>query len=209
MPAMPQKRPRAKKGEGDKLREQIIEAATDLLIETGNEDAVSIRGVAERVGVTPPSIYMHFADKNELIFAVCEKHFAVLDGLIEAAGAKASGLLEGLKLRGRAYIQFGLDHPEHDRVLFRSKPAAAPEGYQEERLMRSAAFNHLVEAVAAAVESGEIEGDPAVVAVGLWSAVHGITSLLISHPDFPWPDIESSIDHLLQVQLYGLVSRRA
>ena len=54
MHALPQKRPRAKKGEGDKLAEQIIEAATDLLIETGNEDAVSIRGVAERVGVTPP-----------------------------------------------------------------------------------------------------------------------------------------------------------
>jgi AcrR family transcriptional regulator len=48
---------------------------------------VSIRAVAEAVGVTPPSIYLHFADKNELIFAICERCMDELDrATSEAAG---------------------------------------------------------------------------------------------------------------------------
>ena len=49
-------RSRARRGEGDLLREEILLAATRLLIETGNEDAMSIRAIADAVGVSPPSI---------------------------------------------------------------------------------------------------------------------------------------------------------
>ena len=201
------KRARAPKGQGEKLRAQILDATTDLLVETGSEEAVSIRAVADRVGVTPPSIYMHFADKNELIFAVCEKHFAELDARIEEAGREGADALDSLRRRGRAYIQFGLDHPEHYRILFMSKPADAPEGFQEERLKRTAAFDHLVDAVREVIDEGPIEGDPVQVAVCLWSAGHGITSLLIAHPHFPWPDIEETIDLILFTQMFGLVRR--
>jgi AcrR family transcriptional regulator len=72
------RRSRARRGEGDRLREQILEAAEHLLIQTGNEEAVTIRAVAEAVGVTPPSVYLHFADKDDLLFAICERHFARL-----------------------------------------------------------------------------------------------------------------------------------
>lgn len=201
------KRSRAPRGQGDKLRDQILDATTELLVETGNEEAVSIRAVADRVGVTPPSIYMHFADKNDLIFAVCEKHFADLDARMEEAAREGDGSLDSLRRRGRAYIQFGLDNPEPYRILFMSKPAAAPEGFQEERLKTTAAFDHLVDAVREVIDEGLIEGDPVEVAVCLWSAGHGITSLLIAHPDFPWPDIESAIDRILYVQMFGLVKR--
>ena len=71
-PSASPRRARARRGEGPRLREEILAAATRLLAETGDEEAVSIRAVAEAVGVTPPSIYLHFADKTELIFAVCE-----------------------------------------------------------------------------------------------------------------------------------------
>lgn len=209
MNAPAKKRARAPRGQGDKLRAQILDATTDLLVETGNEEAVSIRAVADRVGVTPPSIYMHFADKNDLIFAVCEKHFGALDEYIEEAGKGGDGPLDSLRRRGRAYIQFGRDHPEHYRILFMSKPAAAPEGYQEERLRTTAAFDHLVDAVRAAMDEGVIKGDPLQVAVCLWSTCHGITSLLIAHPHFPWPDIDQTIDLILFTQMYGLVSRPA
>ena len=201
------KRSRAPRGQGDKLRAQILDATTQLLVETGNEEAVSIRAVADRVGVTPPSIYMHFADKNELIFAVCEEHFGELDARIEEAAKDATDPLDSLRRRGRAYIQFGLDHPEQYRVLFMSKAAAAPEGFQEERLKRTAAFDHLVDAVREVIDQGLIEGDPVQVAVCLWSAGHGITSLLIAHPDFDWPDIEQTIDLVLYAQMFGLVRR--
>ena len=201
------KRPRAKRGEGEKLQAQILEAANDLLVETADQEAVSIRAVAERVGVTPPSIYMHFADKNELLFAVCEQHFSALDRVIQQATAGIHDPLEALRQGGRAYIQFGLDNPEQYRILFMSKPAAAPEGFQEERLKGSSAFDHLVEMVERAIAAGVLTGDAVTTAICLWVSVHGLTSLLLSHPNFPWPEQESLIDTVLATPIFGLVAR--
>ena len=53
-------RTRAKRGEGDKLRTEILAAAERLLIETGSKDAVSVRAIADACDCTPPAIYLHF-----------------------------------------------------------------------------------------------------------------------------------------------------
>src|SRR6266571_1260433 len=98
------RRRRAPRGQGERLGEEILAAAERLLVETGDEEAVSIRAVADAVGVTPPSIYLHFADKNELMFAVCERQFERLDREMEAAAAMSDDPLESLRLRGKAYV---------------------------------------------------------------------------------------------------------
>lgn len=199
------RRVRARRGEGEKLRTLIVEAASRLLVETGDEDAVSIRAVADAVGVTPPSIYLHFADKNELIFAVCERYFDELDRVTSAVATTADDPVESLILRGRAYVRFGLDNPEPYRVLFMRKPMETPITFQYEKIMSSSAFGHLREAVARAIETGHIEGDPMLVSLYLWSVVHGITSLLISKPSFPWPEIDGLIDQVVRSALFGVV----
>lgn len=199
------RRTRARRGEGERLRDEILDAAERLLIETGNEEAVSIRAVAEAVGVTPPSIYLHFADKNELIFAVCEKHYDQFDRFMEAAAGGSDDPLESLRLRGRAYVQFGLDHPEHYRILFMGRSDDSPEDFEEKRMRRIASFDHLVQGVQRCIDAGVIAtDDPVKLAVGMWSAVHGITSLLISKPGFPWPEIDGLLDHILTTQIKGL-----
>ena len=198
------RRTRARRGEGEKLREQILEAAERLLVETGDEEAVTIRAVAEAVGVTPPSVYLHFADKDELLFAICERHFAQLDRVTEEATAGSTDLLEALARRGKAYVRFGIEHPEQYRILFMRKPSHTPEGFQVDRLRDAAAFNHLVEHVAKCVQAGLIEGDPLMVSLGLWATVHGLTSLLISKPDFPWPDLDAISDHVCRTAIRGL-----
>src|ERR671919_168101 len=70
------RRPRARKGKGAALRDEILDATERLLLKLGSAEAVSIRSVADAVGVTPPSIYRHFTDKTELIFEVSARHFA-------------------------------------------------------------------------------------------------------------------------------------
>ena len=200
------RRSRARRGEGEKLRGQILEASERLLIETGDEEAVTIRAVAEAVGVTPPSVYLHFADKDDLLFAICEVHFAQLDRVTEEAAARSDDLLESLALRGRAYIRFGIEHPEQYRILFMRRPSHTPESFQVDRLRDAAAFGHLVEHVSKCVQAGLIDGDPLVVSLGLWAVVHGLTSLLISKPDFPWPDLDVIIDHVCRTAIRGLSS---
>ncbi|HEX2117845.1 MAG TPA: TetR/AcrR family transcriptional regulator, partial [Acidimicrobiales bacterium] len=184
------RRPRARRGEGELLRAEILAAAERLLIQTGDEGAVSIRAIADAAGVTPPSIYLHFADKTELFNAVCEARFADFDRYLEEAAAGVADPLEALWARGRAYVRFGLDNPEHYRILFMTRRVADPSPGSLDNLPGLTAFSHLVEDVARGIDSGAlVPGDPFLVATGLWSAVHGITSLLIARPDFPWPDL--------------------
>ena len=66
------RRRRAPRGSGDQLREEILDATTELLLKTGEAKAVSIRAVSQLVGVTPPSIYLHFADKDALLEGVLD-----------------------------------------------------------------------------------------------------------------------------------------
>ena len=201
------RRARARRGEGEKLREQILDAASRLLVETGDEDAVSIRAVADAVGITPPSIYLHFADKTELIFAICERYFDELDRITSEAARGSEDPVEAIELRGRAYIRFGLENPEPYRVIFMRKPTDTPLPWQYEKIVSSSAFGHLVQDVTRAIEAGQLEGDPMLVSVSLWSAVHGITSLLISKPGFPWPDLDLVVDQVVRTALLGVVPR--
>jgi len=199
--AAPARRPRARKGEGERLREEILRATERLLIRTGDQDAVSIRAIAEAVGVTPPSIYLHFADKAELIFAVCAEHFLALDEAIESAAAGATDPLHELRLRGLAYVRFGIEHPEQYRILFMSRASAMPEGWTPDTMLDNAAFTHHLEAVQRAFPDAE---DSYLVAIGLWASVHGVVSLLIAQPDFPWPDHDALVDHMLATQARGI-----
>src|SRR4029450_13818852 len=89
-------RPRSRRGEGDTLRADLLAATERLMIETGSAEAVSIRAIADAVGVTPPSIYLHFPDKDSLILAVCERHFEAFDAVIEEAGRSTAGPVESL-----------------------------------------------------------------------------------------------------------------
>jgi AcrR family transcriptional regulator len=201
------RRARARRGEGEKLREQILDAASRLLVETGDEDAVSIRTVAEAVGVTAPSIYLHFADKTELIFAICERYFDELDRVTNEAARGSEDPVESIQLRGRAYIRFGLENPEPYRVIFMRKPTDTPLPWQAEKIVTSSAFDTLLQDVTRAIGAGRVEGDPMLVSISLWSAVHGITSLLISKPGFPWPDLDLIVDQIAHAALFGVAPR--
>jgi AcrR family transcriptional regulator len=196
-------RSRARRGEGDRLREEIIAATATLLEKTGDMDAVSIRAIADAVGVSSPSIYLHFPDKTALLYAVCQERFGELDQMMEDAAGLASDALDEIRRRGRAYIHFGLRHPEQYRILFMERDE--PLGFSEDHLADTSAFDHMVVTVGRAMRAGLIDdGDPTVVTVGLWSAVHGLTSLLIAKPEFPWPPVEVLIDQVISMCATGL-----
>lgn len=203
---MTARRPRARRGEGERLREEILDATSKLLVATGDHEAVNIRAVADAVGVTPPSIYLHFADKAELIKAVCGRHFHSLEQYIEEAVAGATDdPNEQLRLRAKAYVRFGLEHPEQYRILFMSKQDSLVGDEPDKELLRACGFTALVDNVVRAAQSGAIDApDPVLVATGLWTVVHGVTSLAISIPHFPVVGLDILVDHLLDVHRRGL-----
>ena len=166
---------------------------------------MSIRAVADAVGVTPPSIYLHFADKTELMVAVCALQWERFDSFVESALDGIDDPLTRLMERGRAYIRFGTEHPEHYRVLFMSKTAQrlpAPD----QHVLSVSGFTHLLENVVDAQSRGSLDGshDPLLVATALWSVVHGITSLAIAVPGFPLVGMDTLIDHLFGAYATGV-----
>jgi AcrR family transcriptional regulator len=199
------RRSRARRGDGERLRGEILAAAERILIETGDESALSIRAIAEAVGVTPPSIYLHFADRNELVFAVVEDQFGHLGEVMERAVEGIDDPRVRIERRGHAYIEFGLANPEHYRLLMMGRPDCTPERFVDERLVGTGAFEGVLNDARAAIDAGLLPfDDPVVVACGLWMMVHGIVSLLIAKPDFPWPDRDAMIRHVLGVYQRGM-----
>jgi AcrR family transcriptional regulator len=202
-------RARYRRGEGARLREDILAAASRLFFDEGGADGMTMRAVAAAAGVSPPAVYLHFADKEELIFAVCQGLFTQLDEALEGAAAGIDDPIEAMAARGRAYVRFGLEHPEHYRVLFMSQPEHQPRSYGPEEVKASAAFEHMIANVTALLADPRMrpDVDPEELAIDCWAFVHGLTSLLITKPDFDWPDPEEFLTRHFDRLLAGLLRR--
>ncbi len=194
-------RRRARRGTGELLRGEIVAAAKDLLAASADSTAVSIRAVADAVGVTPPSIYLHFADKDQLIEAVVVDVFAELDAAMVAAGEAEAEPLAKLRAFGMAYVKFAVAHPEHYRVATMEHCTGGDAAGGQSNLddtLRDAAFVHFMDTVAACMAAGIFApGDPLPVTLQLWAAAHGIASLLVTKPYLPWGDVEVMADAVL------------
>lgn len=181
------KRRRNPRGEGGRLRADLIAAATEILEEDGSEDAVTLRAVARKAGVTPMSIYAHFADVDALLLEVVRAAFERLTNALRAAEDAAASPTANLAAVCRAYVEYALTHPDEYRVMFarhgRTRRSAMTAVRPIPELGGADAFGVLVEAVA---RTGA--DDPAERATMLWVAIHGMVSLRDALPAFPWPD---------------------
>jgi AcrR family transcriptional regulator len=187
------RRARNARGEGDRLRDEIIAAAIKVLSTIGPEDPFSLRAVAKEAKIAAPSVYIHFADRNLLLLAVLEKLFreqAALRAVAEEKAALAGGgAWERLLARSLAAVEFGLKHPGHYKVLFEGRvvlrlddPRIADFG--RPLLVRSV---ELIRDIPPASAKARVSEDPQRLALLLWSGLHGVISLRINKPTLDWP----------------------
>ena len=201
------RRARSPRGQGEQLRDEILSAAERILIETNDQSALSIRAIATAVGVTPPSIYLHFADRNDLVFAVCERHAAQLEQAMAEAAKGVEDPWERIRRRGYAYMSWGLANPEHYRILMMSRPDHTPDRFVDERLADTAGLVPVAADVAAAIDGEQVtlRDDPLEITKILWMMIHGFVSLVISKPDFPFGPVDVVYERLFELVHRGLV----
>ena len=192
-------RSRRRRGAGHELREVVLRVATDLLAARGDVNGLTMRAVATGAGVTAPSVYRHFPDKETLVRTIVTERFAeftnALRAAADAAGAAPMARLEAMS---RAYLHTGLDQPGHYRVLF-SATHAGPAGLGlPAGVEHPGAASHrlLVETVAACLPPRR-RGTALALATELWASLHGIADLRITKPELPWPEP----DHLVELAL--------
>jgi AcrR family transcriptional regulator len=197
----PLKRRRAPRGSGEHLREEILDATTDLLMETGHAKAVSIRSLAQRVGITPPSIYLHFADKDALLDAVCARYFEQLDEVMQQVAVDQPSTIDRLRAQGLAYVRFAMKTPELYRIATMGE---GRPGSDVDLTLNSSAFVHMRTSIESLIEEGIYPpGDSTMAALELWTVAHGVAALLISRPYLPFGDVEEFADRVMRSACAG------
>jgi AcrR family transcriptional regulator len=178
-----------------------VVAAKRLLAEADRADDVPIRVVAEAVGVTTPSIYLHFADKQELLGAVVADVFGELDAAMVAAAAEETTPLGRLRAFGLAYVRFALDHPEHYRLAM-LEPCPKPN-VEVDEVLHSSGFAHMQATVEECIDAGIFQGEPLAITFEMWAAAHGVAALMIAKPYLPFGAAEDFADRTLCAAAIG------
>jgi AcrR family transcriptional regulator len=184
-------RRRNPRGQGERLRDDIVEAASKLLADPASPP-LTLRAVAREVGVAATSVYLHFADIQSLVVAVAERRFGELVQEVEGALGSAATPREQVVAGCLAYCEFGLEHPGHYQVMFVS-PLPTMETVPIEETPGFPVFRQLIDAVAAAIAPPATPSEATVTATLIWQQLHGIVSLRISRPRFPWPPLQEAV----------------
>jgi AcrR family transcriptional regulator len=192
------------RGQGERLRAQLIQAAEELVAETGDAGQLSLRAVAARVGVAATSVYLHFADLDQLKIALVERGFAELAAVRDAAGVGTDDPGEMLVKRCQAYARFGVEHPGLYQLMF-GPELPASLAYQAGRSPGRDALEVLAESIRRCQADGSAadDADPVRLAMLVWTALHGLASLRVTRPSFPWPPLDELVAETVR-RLAGL-----
>ena len=175
------------------LRAALITAALEVIGEIGPR-GLTIREVARRAGVSHAAPYRHFADRNELILAVVEHGFELMDEEMQAAkDAAGDDLVAQFAASGEAYVAFALNYPAYYRVMF-SGDLLNSTGHESLRHTSTHFFQQMINDIKSCQEMGIVrEGDPLLQAISIVSTVHGYVSLAN----------DNRIDHLVGGEYTG------
>ena len=183
----------ARRGDGDRLREEIVEAAGRLLNDTGDPSTLSLRAVAREVGVATTSIYLHFEDLTALVRAVKMRWLDQLAEQVEAAAAAASGdPIERVHAVAHAYVAAGMSAPNRYRVLFTAE--LSPGTPADLPFLGVSAFDAAHAQLKHAVPE---RVDTYLLTIQLWCGMHGLVTLRQARPNFPWPDLDAQVNDLV------------
>jgi AcrR family transcriptional regulator len=169
-----------------------VAAAREIIVEQGHETAVTLRGVARRIGIAAPSIYPHFSSPEAIVQALVVETFGTLGRYVDAASEGLTDPRERLLAGCRAYLTFGIENPNLYGLLFsrnRQLGGQSPEGRPPtDEDLRGGAFGLLVEGVDACIRAG-ISAAPSApaAAMDIWVAMHGLVTLRGAQYQMPWP----------------------
>lgn len=157
------------------LRRALLAAALTA-IEKKGVDAVNIRQLAARTGVSTATPYHHFASRQALLVALAADGFQLLQTTMHDEAERHEDPIERLAGLGRGYVRFALQHPGYFRVMY------LPEVKRSEDpalvLQGGLAMTMLEDTVIACQQAGLAPaGNPRPLVLLAWSAVHGMATL--------------------------------
>jgi AcrR family transcriptional regulator len=200
---------RKPRGQGASRRGEILDAAKRLFLTDGFERA-TIRKIAATVGVSSAALYLYFPDKDAILRAIAESTFETLLAALEESQRKADTDLERLRAGLRAYIAFGLAHPDEYRLTFLAKMMASsgpgrPADPCQTVPAADRSFDILVNGIEQLMHSGLFRpGNPILLAEAVWASIHGITALMLDQRDHLSSDLDQLATTVIDIAMRGL-----
>lgn len=174
------------------VRTRILDAARKLFAELGYE-AVTMRKIADRIEYSPTAIYFHFKDKEALMRELVEKDFSTLAQQFQMIAREKDPIVR-LRKVGHAYVAFGLEYPNHYRLMFMTPHPPIAKTEQEEARRGNPeedAYAFLKATISDGLSQKRFRPeltDADLIAQTVWSGTHGIVSLHIAKCNDDWID---------------------
>lgn len=179
-------------------RDAIVAAAVALVREDG-VDALSMRSLAARMGVTAPAFYGHFEGRDDLLRACAQVGYDQLEARFAEAGPTPP--LAMVWASSRSYVHFALEEPELFALMFLFRPDAIEIEVDNEHRGATTVFDAMIANLGAAIDAGDLgPGDPLAYGLALWAAVHGVATVAGLAPGL---DADRLLDDVLTPMLTG------
>jgi AcrR family transcriptional regulator len=197
---------RKAKGDGYLRRAEILSAAERIFVAHGYE-AATIRKIADEVGVSSTALYMHFADKDQILLEICTgamnellAHNRQISAMPVDPAIRVRMMLEG-------YVRFGLAHPNTYRLVFCSPSVDAIRAQHETMQIGTECLDRFASVVREIAAQGRLRiGDPRVAHQALWAACHGMVTLMVTKPDLDWAPPEELLSVMIDGLFHGLIA---
>lgn len=167
----------ARKRSGD-LKTAILRAARRLYL-SGGAEAVSARKIAQAVGVSATTIYLHFDGIDDLLEHLRMEGHGLLAEYLRRVdpGLPAH---DGIREMGRAYHRFGVENPAWFTLMFAARTTSPPRREAVQREMFTLML--LRDRVQRGVDAGELRSDLDVMVTtnAMWAQIHGVTALTVA-----------------------------
>ncbi|WP_417310318.1 TetR/AcrR family transcriptional regulator [Devosia sp.] len=167
-----------------KVRDAIIDAA-EVIFSAEGEEGISMRRLAESIDYSPAAIYKYFSSKDDLFEAIRETFFERLMERINGAREEGGDTPSLCARCMRAYIETGMEEPNHYMMAFYSGKKIEPHAHDEQDIAFQAE-HALVDMIEAGMEQGVFRSvDPKLASKSVWASLHGLTTLMVSMEGFP------------------------
>ncbi len=200
---------RKPRGQGASRRGEILDAAKRLFLTEGFERA-TIRKIAASVGVSSAALYLYFPDKDAILRAIAELTFDTLLARLEESQRQADTDLERLRAGLRAYVAFGLAHPDGYRLTFLAKMMAScgpgrPADPPDHLPAADRSFDLMVNGIGRLMQAGVFRSaDPVLTAEAVWASLHGVTTLLLDQREHLESDTDALVTAVIDMVVRGL-----
>ncbi len=190
------------------LRQALLETTRQMIAEEGVE-GVTMRGLAQRIGVSRTAPYRHFENKAALLAAVAQEGFEELIKHLRCARTADPTLSPIIRFEkmGMSYVQFAIAQPTAYRLMY-GADAVRAEDHPKVREVVRRTLDELIEMIQECKAAGFLKTyHPRDVGMTVWSACHGLSLLLIDQ-HLQIDNVDQLIERVTRIVRVGLEGER-